>query len=150
MARRPWPSPCGFRREPLLQRLAQRPAAARACHAAGGGGARPAIGRRSEAPRLGSNFAEPVEFRPSMIKRLIRRVLGLPSDAMLRVPREKHGLSREAISPAAAKVCTALREAGFSGYVVRRPGRHLLPGIAPKNFGVPPHAPPGQVNPPFR
>jgi poly(A) polymerase len=49
-----------------------------------------------------------------MIKRFIRRVLGLPSDVALRVPREKHGLAREAISPAAAKVCAVLREAGFS------------------------------------
>ena len=31
-----------------------------------------------------------------MIKRFIRRVLGLPSDVALRVPREKHGLAREA------------------------------------------------------
>ena len=37
-----------------------------------------------------------------MIKRFIRRVLGLPADAAIRVPREKHGLAREAISPAAA------------------------------------------------
>ena len=33
-----------------------------------------------------------------MIKRFIRRVLGLPSDVASRVPREKHGLAREAIS----------------------------------------------------
>ncbi len=85
-----------------------------------------------------------------MIKRLIRRVLGLPSDAMLRVPREKHGLSREAISPAAAKVCTALREAGFSGYVVGGAVRDLLLGIAPKDFDVATDARPEQVKPLFR
>jgi len=48
-----------------------------------------------------------------MIKRFIRRVLGLPSETLQRVPRETHGLGRDAISPSAAKVCTALREAGF-------------------------------------
>src|SRR6266851_5584493 len=54
-----------------------------------------------------------------MIKRLIRRVLGLPSE--VRVPRGQHDLTRDAISPATAKVCAALREAGFSGYVVGDP-----------------------------
>jgi len=64
-----------------------------------------------------------------MIKRFIRRVLGLPSDAASRVPREKHGLAREAISPAAAKVCAVLREAGFTAYVVGGAVRDLLLGI---------------------
>ncbi len=85
-----------------------------------------------------------------MIKRFIRRVLGLPSDAMQRVPRERHGVSREAISPAAAKVCTALREAGFSGYVVGGAVRDLLLGIAPKDFDVATDARPEQVKPLFR
>src|SRR6266705_4313151 len=150
MARRTWPWPRGFRREHVLQRLAQRSSAARARHAAGGGRSRRAIGRRSAAPRLGSDFAAPVEFRPSMIKKFIRRVLGLPSDAMQRVPRERHGLSREAISPAAAKVCAVLREAGFSGYVVGGAVRDLLLGIVPKDFDIATDATPEQVKPLFR
>src|SRR5437763_1557568 len=53
-----------------------------------------------------------------MIKRFIRRVLGLASEQMERVMRDKHGLSRDALSPAASKVCSVLREAGFSAAVV--------------------------------
>ena len=85
-----------------------------------------------------------------MIKRFIRRVLGLPSDAASRVPREKHGLAREAISPAAAKVCAVLREAGFSSYVVGGAVRDLLLGIPPKDFDVATDARPEQVKPLFR
>jgi poly(A) polymerase len=85
-----------------------------------------------------------------MIKRFIRRVLGLPSEGVLRVPREKHGLSRDAISPAAAKVCAALREGGFSAYVVGGAVRDLLLGITPKDFDIATDARPEQVKPLFR
>ena len=85
-----------------------------------------------------------------MIKRFIRRVFGLPSETMLRVPREKHGLGREAISPSAAKVCTALREAGFSAYVVGGAVRDLLLGITPKDFDIATDARPEQIKPLFR
>ena len=85
-----------------------------------------------------------------MIKRFIRRVLGLPSDTVLRVPRGKHGLARERISPAAAKVCALLREAGFSSYIVGGAVRDLLLGIAPKDFDVATDARPEQVRPLFR
>jgi poly(A) polymerase len=85
-----------------------------------------------------------------MIKRFIRRVLGLPSEAMLRLPREKHGLSREAISPAAAKVCAGLREAGFCAYVVGGAVRDLLLGIAPTDFDIATDARPEEIRPLFR
>jgi poly(A) polymerase len=85
-----------------------------------------------------------------MIKRFIRRVLGLPSDVASRVPREKHGLAREAISPAAAKVCAVLREAGFSSYVVGGAVRDLLLGMPPKDFDVATDARPEQIKPLFR
>src|SRR5918912_1222956 len=85
-----------------------------------------------------------------MIKRFIRRVLGLTTDAVDRVPREAHGLARDAISPAAAKVCGVLREAGFSGYVVGGAVRDLLLGIAPKDFDIATDARPEQVKPLFR
>jgi poly(A) polymerase len=85
-----------------------------------------------------------------MIKRFIRRVLGLPSDAMVRMPRAKHGLSREALSPAANKVCTVLREGGFSGSIVGGAVRDLLLGIVPKDFDVATDARPEQVKPLFR
>src|SRR3989454_2902002 len=85
-----------------------------------------------------------------MIKRFIRRVLGLSANHMERVPREKHGIARDALSPAAAKVCAVLREAGFSAYVVGGAVRDLLLGIVPKDFDVATEARPEQVKPLFR
>src|SRR5256885_10693629 len=85
-----------------------------------------------------------------MIKRFIRRVFGLPTEAMERVPRARHGLAREALSPAAAKVCAVLREAGFSAYVVGGAVRDLLLNIEPKDFDVATDARPEQVKPLFR
>src|SRR5688572_32267217 len=85
-----------------------------------------------------------------MIKRFIRRVFGLPSEALIRVPREKHGVARECLSSAAAKVCSVLREAGFSAYVVGGAVRDLLLGITPKDFDIATDARPEQVKPLFR
>jgi poly(A) polymerase len=85
-----------------------------------------------------------------MIKRFIRRVFGLPSETTLRVTRDTHGLARERISPAAAKVCAVLRDGGFSAYVVGGAVRDLLLGITPKDYDVATDAPPEQVKPLFR
>src|SRR4051794_6630320 len=85
-----------------------------------------------------------------MIMRFIRRVLGLSSNTIDRVPREKHALARDALSPSAAKVCTVLREAGFSAYVVGGAVRDLLLGIEPKDFDVATDARPEQIKPLFR
>ena len=85
-----------------------------------------------------------------MIKRFIRRVLGLASEGMQRVPRDRHGLARERLSPAAAKVCAVLREAGFSAYVVGGAVRDLLLGIVPVDFDIATDARPEQVKPLFR
>jgi poly(A) polymerase len=85
-----------------------------------------------------------------MIKRFIRRVLGLPSETTLRVPRAKHGLARERLSPAATKVCAVLREGGFESYVVGGAVRDLLLGIEPKDFDIATDARPEQVKPLFR
>jgi len=85
-----------------------------------------------------------------MIQRFIRRVFGLRSNHMERVPSEKHGLSRDALSPAASKVCTVLREGGFSAYVVGGAVRDLLLGIEPKDFDIATDARPEQVKPLFR
>jgi poly(A) polymerase len=86
-----------------------------------------------------------------MIKKFIRRVFGLRgSEAMLRVPGNKHGLSRDAISPQAAKVCATLRDAGFAAYVVGGAVRDLLLGIVPKDYDIATDARPEQVKPLFR
>src|SRR6185503_18636455 len=124
------------RRIELLQRLAQRPAAARACQPPGGGRPGRSPRPRGGTARLGTDFPSPVKSGPSMINRFIRRVLGLPSENMLRLPRDKHGLAREALSASAARVCAALREAGFSAYVVGGAVRDLLLGITPKDFDI--------------
>ena len=85
-----------------------------------------------------------------MIKRFIRRVLGLRSQAPLRVPRGKHGLSRGDVSSGALKVCDVLRSAGYSAYVVGGAVRDLLLGIEPKDFDIATDARPEQVKPLFR
>jgi poly(A) polymerase len=85
-----------------------------------------------------------------MIKRFIRRVFGLDADEEVRVPRAKHGLGRDALSPAALKTCTVLREAGFSAYVVGGAVRDLLLGITPKDFDVATNAKPEEIKPLFR
>ncbi|MCD6041790.1 MAG: poly(A) polymerase [Burkholderiales bacterium] len=85
-----------------------------------------------------------------MIKKFIRRVFGFASESMQRVPREKHGLARDRISPAAAKICTVLREAGFSAYVVGGAVRDLLLGITPKDFDIATDARPEEIKPLFR
>src|SRR5438477_10392020 len=85
-----------------------------------------------------------------MIKRFIRRVLGLSAATVDRVPPEEHGLSREALSPAAAKVCAVLREAGFSASVVGGAVRDLLLGITPQDCDVATDARPEQIKPLFR
>ena len=85
-----------------------------------------------------------------MIKRFIRRVLGLPAHAQQRVPRERHSLRRNALTNSALKVCDVLREAGYSSYVVGGAVRDLLLGIPPKDFDVATDARPEQVKPLFR
>src|SRR5258708_18250103 len=85
-----------------------------------------------------------------MIKRFIRRVLGFSANQMERVARQKHGLSRDAITSAAAKVWEVLREAGFAAYVVGGAVRDLLLGIEPKDFDIATDARPEQVKPLFR
>ncbi len=85
-----------------------------------------------------------------MIKRFIRRVFGLSGEGMVRVPRERHGLARDAITPAAAKVCSVLREGGFAAYVVGGAVRDLLLGITPKDFDIATDARPEQIRPLFR
>ena len=85
-----------------------------------------------------------------MIKRFIRRVLGLRTDAPQRVPRERHTLRRTAISHGALKVCDVLRDAGFAAYVVGGAVRDLLLGIVPKDYDIATDARPEQVRPLFR
>jgi poly(A) polymerase len=85
-----------------------------------------------------------------MIKRFIRRVLGLSAHATQRVVRDGHTLRREALSQSALKVCDVLREAGYEASVVGGAVRDLLLDITPKDYDVATDARPEQVKPLFR
>ncbi len=85
-----------------------------------------------------------------MIKRFIQRVFGLRQAGPVRMPKGKHGLARDAISPAALRVCEALAERGYAAHVVGGAVRDLLLGIKPKDFDVATDARPEQVKPLFR
>ena len=85
-----------------------------------------------------------------MIKKFIRKVLGLKAAGPRHVPRAKHGIERNRISPAALKVCGVLHEAGFSAYVVGGAVRDLLLGATPKDYDVATNARPEEVKPLFR
>ena len=85
-----------------------------------------------------------------MIKRFIRRVLGLDAPGPQRVPQSRHSVTRHAISPSALKVCDVLADRGYSAYVVGGAVRDILLGIAPKDFDVATNARPEQIKPLFR
>jgi poly(A) polymerase len=85
-----------------------------------------------------------------MIKRFIRRVLGLRAESPQRVARRSHGLARDALSAGSLKVCDVLHQAGYSAYVVGGAVRDLLLGLPPKDFDVATDARPEEVKPLFR
>ncbi len=87
-----------------------------------------------------------------MIKRLIRKVLGLgakPSKVQ-RVPVARHHIQRTHISAAALRTCEVLQAEGYSAYVVGGAVRDLLLGVTPKDYDVATDARPEQVKPLFR
>jgi poly(A) polymerase len=85
-----------------------------------------------------------------MIKRFIRRVLGLEDQGPMRVPQPKHGVTRNSMSQSALKVCDVLAERGHAAYVVGGAVRDVLLGIEPKDFDVATDARPEQIRPLFR
>jgi len=85
-----------------------------------------------------------------VIKRFIQRVFGLRQSGPVRMPKGKHGLARDAISPAALRVCEGLAERGYAAHVVGGAVRDLLLGIKPKDFDIATDARPEQVKPLFR
>ena len=85
-----------------------------------------------------------------MIKRFIRRVFGLESPGPQRVPQSRHGVTRNAISASALKVCDVLADKGYAAYVVGGAVRDILLGIEPKDFDVATDARPEQIKPLFR
>jgi poly(A) polymerase len=85
-----------------------------------------------------------------MIKRFIRRVFGLDSPGLQRVPQSRHNVTRNTLSQAALKVCDVLAERGYAAYVVGGAVRDVLLNIEPKDFDVATDARPEQVKPLFR
>ena len=86
-----------------------------------------------------------------MIKKFIRRVLRLGSGSEPRtVPKEQHGIGREAISQGSRKVCEVLHSHGHEAYVVGGAVRDLLLGLRPKDFDVATDAYPEEVHKVFR
>ncbi len=86
-----------------------------------------------------------------MIKKFIRRVLRFGSDSGPRtVPKEQHGIGREAISQGSRKVCEVLHGHGYQAYVVGGAVRDLLLGLRPKDFDVATDAYPEEVHKAFR
>ncbi|OGA21321.1 MAG: poly(A) polymerase [Betaproteobacteria bacterium RIFCSPLOWO2_02_FULL_67_19] len=85
-----------------------------------------------------------------MIKRFIRRVLGLGQKGPLRLARDKHHVSRDQLSPGARKVCEVLAAHGHAAYVVGGAVRDLLLRLPPKDFDIATDARPEQVKPLFR
>ena len=86
-----------------------------------------------------------------MIKKFIRRVLRLGSGSGPRtVPKEQHGIGREAISQGSRKVCEVLHSHGHEAYVVGGAVRDLLLGLRPEDFDVATDAYPEEVHKVFR
>ena len=85
-----------------------------------------------------------------MIKRFIRRVLGLETPGPQRLPQSRHGIRRSSISAGALKVCDVLANHGHTAYVVGGAVRDLVLGIPPKDFDIATDARPEQIKPLFR
>lgn len=89
-----------------------------------------------------------------MIRKLLRKVFKRPATTArpraAHIPRERHGIAREQLSPAARRVCATLQEKGFKAFVVGGAVRDLLSGQTPKDFDVATNATPEEVRALFR
>jgi poly(A) polymerase len=86
-----------------------------------------------------------------MIRRLIDKVLGRKTAPGPRIlPLEDHGIRREQVPSCALRTTRALREAGYTAFVVGGAVRDLLLGREPKDFDVATDARPEEVKRVFR
>lgn len=69
---------------------------------------------------------------------------------VVRIPRDKHPISRNQISEHALKVLYRLHKAGFDAYLVGGCVRDLLLGVQPKDFDVVTNATPEQIRQLFK
>ncbi|HNQ76445.1 MAG TPA: polynucleotide adenylyltransferase PcnB [Pseudothauera hydrothermalis] len=85
-----------------------------------------------------------------LLRKVFRRAAEQPNREPALIPRERHGIAREQISPAARKTCAVLQDAGYKAYVVGGAVRDLLIGHPPKDFDVATSATPEEVRALFR
>jgi poly(A) polymerase len=97
-----------------------------------------------------------------MIRRLIKKIFGKDTSLAggkshgksagkpIIIPKSKHGIEREHVSPCALKVVEELQAAGFSAFVVGGAVRDLLLGRIPKDFDIATSAEPNEVRRHFR
>src|SRR5205814_310607 len=139
----------GFR-ELVLQRFAERPAAARAGHASGRGRSRRHAARACRRARLAGDLAK------AMIKKYIDRLFGRRERVTHKDARpviyakDKHIIEREHISRCARRTCEDLQRAGYLAFVVGGAARDLLLGRRPKDFDIATSATPDEVRSVFR
>ena len=92
----------------------------------------------------------------SMIKKLIRKILGTKSKAErdtgapVVLGPDAHGIDPRLLSNNAVRVTSTLQEAGFEAFVVGGAVRDLLLGVKPKDFDIATNATPEQVRKLFR
>jgi poly(A) polymerase len=86
-----------------------------------------------------------------MIRRFLKRVFAATDEPAPRtIPRSRHGITDEEISPAARHVTAALTQSGHRAFVVGGAVRDLLLKRRPKDFDVATGATPDQVRALFR
>ncbi|HPR06409.1 MAG TPA: polynucleotide adenylyltransferase PcnB [Denitromonas sp.] len=85
-----------------------------------------------------------------LLRKVFRRAAPGPADGPALIPVQIHGIPIERVSPAARKVCTALQDAGFKGFIVGGAVRDLLANLTPKDFDIATSATPEEVRRLFR
>ncbi|MCX7196748.1 MAG: polynucleotide adenylyltransferase PcnB, partial [Proteobacteria bacterium] len=91
-----------------------------------------------------------------MIRSFLRRVFGSrgarPEVRKVPeiIPRDRHGIGRDRISPCALRVTSTLQDNGYKAFVVGGAVRDLLIGRKPKDFDVATDATPEQAAALFR
>ena len=92
-----------------------------------------------------------------MIKKLIRKILGVKDQAAARhstepvvMTADQHGIDPRMVSNNAIRVTQTLQENGFKAFVVGGAVRDLLLGVKPKDFDIATDATPEQVKRLFR
>lgn len=96
------------------------------------------------------------QARTEKIKTFIKKILAKKRanrsniDPNAIIPREKHTVSRQNISPNSLKVLNQLSRAGYDAYLVGGGVRDTLVGLKPKDFDITTNAKPNQIKNVFK